>query len=329
MCQLYPMRGPGVDEQALREAVDWLVRHEAAPLSNAQRIAFELWLSHDEVHKAAWARVNSAIASPLNTVRTLQAQTKGAHVQAAMQALFRTRRRRVLRGALALGGVAVTAALVTERLTPLGQLMADLHTGTGERREFTLGDGLAVLLDARSAVDVRYVSGSPQLLHRAGAIVVKYVGAGTLGVHTKDGLVHLETGQLMSRVHTDRTEVVAIEGGSTVVTPGEIASFLLKVGEGVSFNPHKLEPLRGNALERTSWQQGMLAVDNWPLADVVKALQAYFPGFIRVAPSIADLQVFGVFRLEVDGLLDTLAQTMPIQVRRLGPLISIESRMLR
>ncbi|MFC3217208.1 hypothetical protein [Comamonas sp. JC664] len=57
----------------------------------------------------------------------------------------------MLRGALALGGIGVATALVADRLTPLGQLMADWHTGTGERREFTLADGTTVLLDARSA----------------------------------------------------------------------------------------------------------------------------------------------------------------------------------
>lgn len=322
------MKEAAANEQALSEAVDWLVRHEVAPLHDEHRQAFELWLNTDAMHQAAWARVNSAFAAPLNTVRNLQAQAKGVHVQVAMQALFQTRRRRVLRGALAMGGVSVTTALVAERLTPLGQLMADLHTGTGERREFTLADGSTVWLDARSAADVRYVSGVPQLQHRAGALIVERSGSGALRIRTQDGLVQLETGRLMSRIHPDRTEVVAMEGIATV-TPGELSPALLHAGGGASFSAQRLEPLPGNALDRTFWRQGMLAVDNWPLAEVAKTLQAYFPGFIRVAPSVADLQVFGIFRLEVDELLSTLAQTLPVQVRRLGPLISIDRRQVR
>lgn len=319
------MKGSTVNERALSEAVDWLVRHEAAPMCAAHRQAFELWLNKDDMHQAAWARVNSVIAAPLNTVRNLQAQTNSVHMQAALQALVRTRRRRILRGALAVGGVAVTTTLVAERLTPLGQLMADLHTSTGVRREFTLADGSTVVLDARSAADVRYESGGTQLLHRAGALIVNHAGPRALSVLTADGRVYLEAGRLMSRVHSDRTEVVAIEGIATI-TLGALSPVLVSAGSGVSFSAQKLTPLVGNVLDRTFWQQGMLAVDSWPLAEVAKALQPYFPGFIRVAPSVAHLQVFGIFRLEVDELLSTLAQTMPIQVRRLGPLIFIDSR---
>lgn len=128
-------------EQDLCAAVDWLVRHEAAALSAAERQEFEQWLGQDNRHRCAWDRVNGALAAPLTTVRNMQAQAEGVHVQAAMQALFRTRRRRVLRGALAMGGVAVAASLVADRLTPLAQVMADLRTGTGERRAFRLADG--------------------------------------------------------------------------------------------------------------------------------------------------------------------------------------------
>ena len=322
------MTEAATNERALSEAVDWLVRHEAAALSDEHRQAFERWLRTDALHQRAWTQVNAACAVPLNTVRKLQAQAKGVHVQAAMQALFRTRRRRVLRGALAVGGVTVAAALVAERLTPLGQLMADLRTGTGERRGFTLADGSTVLLDARSAADVHYVSGVPQLLHRAGALIAESAGPGAFRVRTKDGVVQLGAGRLMSRIHPDRTEVVAMEGVATV-TPGEHSPAVLHAGGGVRFSAQALEPLRGSALDRTSWQQGMLAVDNWPLAEVIEALQAYFPGYLRVAPSVADLQVFGIFRLDVGEVLSTLAQTLPVQVRRLGPLISIDSRQVR
>ncbi len=76
-------------------------------------------------------------------------------------------------------------------------------------------------------------------------------------------------------------------------------------------------------MQRAAWQQGMLAVDDWPLADVAQALQAYFSGYIRVAPAVAELRVFGIFRLDVDGLLTTLSQMLPLQIQRWGPLIRI------
>ena len=317
-------------EQDLCAAVDWLVRHEAAALSAAERQEFEQWLGQDNRHRCAWDRVNGALAAPLTTVRNLQAQAEGVHVQAAMQALFRTRRRRVLRGALAMGGVAAAASLVADRLTPLAQVLADLRTGTGERRAFRLADGSTVLLDARSAVDVRYLSGVPQLQHRAGALIATraHAGAGPLEIRTRDGLARLESGRMMSRVHSDRTEVVAMEH-SLSLQPRALQSVILGAGEGASFSASRMAPLHGNPLHRAAWQQGMLAVDDWSLAEVAQALQAYFPGFIRVSPAVAELRVFGIFRLEVDELLNTLAQILPVQVRRLGPLISIDTKGVR
>lgn len=319
------MTAPSIPTHALHTAADWLVRQEAAPLNEGDRQAFAQWLRQDPAHQTAWERVNTALAAPLATVRTLQPQAEGLHVQAAMQALFQTRRRRVLRGALAMGGIGVTSAFVADRLTPLGHAMADLRTGTGERRSFTLADGTTVLLDARSAVDVHAIAGTTVLQHRTGALIATCAanGSSPLQVHSRDGQVQLDAGRMMARILADRTEVVAMDGPLTLL-PREHAPSVLRTGEGARFSARGTEPLHGNALGRTAWQQGMLAVDDWPLAEVAQALQAYFPGFIRVSPSVAGLRVFGIFQLDVPQLLQTLTEILPVHIHRLGPLISID-----
>lgn len=324
------MSGTLPPAQALGAAVDWLVRHESETMSDADRQAFEDWLHQDAHHRAAWQRVTSALAAPLEAVRSLQAHTEGLHAQAAMQVLFRTRRRRVLRGALALGGMGLASAWVADRLTPLTQVMADWHTGTGERRAFTLADGSTVLLDARSAVDVHYAAGVPVLQLRAGAMVASRPHAGTapLQVRTRDGVLLLSAGRMMGRVYADRTEVVALDQGLTL-RPNEAAQAWLHTGEGARFSARQIEPLPGNPVQRAAWQQGMLAVDDWSLAEVAQALQAYFSGYIRVSPSVADLRVFGIFKLDVDELLNTLSQMLPLRIQRLGPLVTIGERGVR
>lgn len=316
-----------MNAQVLGDAVDWLVRHEAIALSDADREDFERWLRQDALHRTAWSQVNGALAAPLNTVRKLQTQADEVHVKAAMQALYRTRRRRVLRGALALGGLGVASAFVAERLTPLAHMTADLRTGTAERRAFTLADGSTVELDARSAVDVRDVAGAPELWHRAGALIAARPDAGSapLKIISERGAILLASGRMMTRVHADRTEVVAIDH-SVVVQPRQSRQLQLAAGEGARFSTQAVEPLHGNPLHLASWQHGMLAVDDWSLAEVAQSLQAYCTGLIRVATSVAELRVFGIFRLDVDELLATLVQILPIQVRRLGPLISIDKK---
>jgi len=318
------MSATPLPSSALHAAVDWLVRHEAETMGAADHQAFARWLQQDAQHQAAWERVRAALAEPLTAVRHLQAHTQGLHAQAAMQALVRTRRRRVLRGALALGGLGVATALVADRLAPLGELMADWRTGTGERREFMLADGTSVLLDARSAVDVHDAAGVTVLQLRAGALIATRAGAGAspLQIHTRDGVALLDAGRMMGRLYADRTEMVALDQGLTL-RPRESAQTLLHAGEGARFTDHRLQALGGHAVQRAAWQQGMLAVDDWPLADVAQALQAYFSGYIRVAPAVAELRVFGIFRLDVDALLTTLSQMLPLQIQRWGPLIRI------
>ena len=161
----------------------------------------------------------------------------------------------------------------------------------------------------------------------AGALIATraFTGPAPLSIHTRHGQVQMDAGRMMSRVHTNRTDVVALEG-LLHFQPRELAQSRLRTGEGASFSGSTLERLQGNAVNRAAWQQGMLAVDDWPLVDVMNAIQAYYPGFIRVAPSVSGLRVFGIFQLDVQLLLDTLAQTLPVQLRRLGPLVSIDAK---
>ncbi|MFC3217207.1 hypothetical protein [Comamonas sp. JC664] len=105
--------------------------------------------------------------------------------------------------------------------------------------------------------------------------------------------------------------------------PREAAQTLLHAGQGARFSARQLQPLAGNAVQRAAWQQGMLAVDDWPLADVAQALQAYFFWLYPRGP-------FGggsacVWHLQAGGgeLLGTLGQMLPLQIQRWGPLITI------
>lgn len=329
------MSTPHPGSAALEAAVDWRIRHESTALSAAEQQAFEHWLAAAPDHRAAWARVGGVLADPLAAIRQLQAREEGLHVQAAMQGLFRARRRSLLRGALALGGMGATAAITADRWLPLQELMADLRTGTGQRQQFALAHGGTVLLDARSAVNVHNGDGDSDgttTLHlRTGALIAAPTPTPTpapadtapIHIRTHDGLVRLGTGKAMCRVHADHTEVVAMEQPLVVQASGGRQA-AVPPGDGVRITAQAIERLHGNSLGRTLWQQGMVAAEDWPLQDLITALQAYYPGFLRLSASASTLRVFGIFRLDVDDLLATLAHALPIQIRRLDPVISID-----
>src|SRR5690606_1440327 len=81
-------------------------------------------------------------------------------------------RRHLLRGALAIAGVGLGVHLLGRPGMPL-ELGADLRSGTGERLAETPPDGSQLLLDACSAVDLRFDAYSRELLLRRGKLLVQ------------------------------------------------------------------------------------------------------------------------------------------------------------
>lgn len=314
-------------DRALDAAVDWRVRQESNRFGERERQAFEHWLSCDPDNQAAWARVSGGVLeAPLETVRAFRERGAMPHAQAAALALHKVRRRRVFRGALAVAGTAATAGLLADRLTPIGELTADLHTGTAQRKNFTLADGTDVLLDARSAVDVLHRSGATQLRLRSGALIATPAAssASVLTIDTPHCRVLGEGARVHCRALASATEVVAMDSALQVQL-ADGRSMRLRAGEGASASNEALQPLAGRAADRAAWRDGMLAVQDWTLGETVDALRAYRTGFIRVSRPAAALRVFGIFRLDVDDALAALAYTLPLQVQRLGPwLVSID-----
>ena len=314
-------------DRALDAAVDWRVCQESNRFGEGERQAFEHWLSSDPHNQAAWARASGGVlGAPLETVRAFRERGAMPHAQAAVLALHKVRRRRVFRGALAVAGTAATAGLLADRLTPIGELTADLHTGTAQRRNFTLADGTDVLLDARSAVDVLHRSGAMQLRLRSGALIATPAAssASVLAINTPHCRVLGEEARVHCRALAPATEVVAMNG-AVQVQLADGRSMRLRAGEGASASNQALEPLAGRAADHAAWRDGMLAVRDGTLGETVDALRAYHAGFIRVSRPAGALRGFGIFRLDVDDALAALAYTLPLQVQRLGPwLVSID-----
>ncbi|KAF1023346.1 MAG: Protein FecR [Paracidovorax wautersii] len=215
-----------------------------------------------------------------------------------------------------IAATAGTAGLVANRFAPLAELTADLYTDTGQHREFALADGTTVLLDARSAVDTP----APGLLRlRAGALIASQPGARGEGlqIQTPHGRIVCGPAQAHCRLKKDATEVVGLDH-TLRVQPQAGAATALRAGEGLRLTAAGTQRLPGHASDRAAWRDGMLAAEDWPLGDVVEALRAYYPGLIRVSEAAAAVRVFGIFRLDVEEALQTLAYTRPVQVHRLG-----------
>jgi len=312
------------DAAMMEAAVDWQVSLEAGRMTAADRDAFQRWHDADPRHAQAWRRVTGVLQQPIAIVQEINGPSHG-QLLAARKALLHMRRRRLLRGALVLAGTAGGGLLALDRARPIGQLMADLTTGTGERRSFDLPDGSQALLDARSAVDMDFSGSRRRLTLRAGGLIARVHAhsASALEIGTAYGTLRSADGRVMADHHGDSVRVVALDGPVSVIVQGA-SQATLQSRQGVRLTRSGVHKLPGDPLALASWERGMLSVDNAPLQEVVQALQAYYGGILRVAPEARGLPVFGVFALDdPEQAIQALSASLGLRVRRFGWLISI------
>ncbi|SDO87308.1 FecR family protein [Rhodoferax sp. OV413] len=325
---------PQTLDAATEAAVGWLVTLHSGNMSRAEQHGFDAWLQASPQHRDAWERLAAPLGMLLTPARKA-ANTVGigsllgdtlAHAESRIR-----QRRRLLRGALAVGGVATAVALVAERYTPLAQIHADLRTGTGQRSNFTLPDGSQITLDARSAADIDFRPGHRRVTLRQGALIAQ--ATPTQAVHapfvvaTAHGQVRALGTRFVVRKEAQHSYVGMLEH-SVEITAADGQRRELVEGCSARFGVGGITAVLDAPDAASAWQHGMLEVHDQPLGEVVQALRAYRPGILRVAPEATALRVYGSYALDdTDRALAALAETLPISVRtyQRGWLVVVEA----
>ena len=305
------------------DAIGWLVLLRSGEATAADQTAFTEWLHGDPARSAAWQRLAGPVDGAFAAARALNQRVPG-QADTIAQALadaatHAQRRRRMLRGALALGGVGLGTGLLAQRFTPLQDALADLRTGTGERRRFALADGSTLLLNARQGFRSRAVL--PVRL-RSGECIAS-VQPDTLRPFValcQHGSVHVPPGaaatRFLLRQEADRSLAVALQG-SVELAPADApgARQPLAPGQAAWMTPTSTTPAPEAAPTATAWQQGLFVVNDRPLGEVVAALRPYRHGLLRIAPEAARLRVHGSYPLDdTDRALAIIADTLPVAV---------------
>jgi transmembrane sensor len=303
-------------EQATRDAVDWLLLLERLPPEDAAHASFRQWLVQLPVHQLAWQRVNGVLAAPLADLRSSGQLPMAAR---ALRSGAQVSRRRLVGGGLAGLLLALGGGAWLNRLTPLDQLFADLRTGTGEQRSFTLDDASRVTLDARSALDVRSAGALRELYLQAGAVLLQAAAqAQPLTIGCRDGRVRCSGATLLLRQQQEAT-VLSVQQGAVLLTTGQGDSQVVQAGQAVRFDSQRITEQAPSLWSRSTWAQGYLEVRDEPLGEVVEALRPYRAGLLRISPQASRLRVYGSFPLaDVQRTLLALAQTLPIEVSNSG-----------
>lgn len=284
--------------------------------------AFEAWIAN-AANAQAWERVQTH----LGTTFLPLARNSDSKVRRVLQSPD-PQRRRLLRGALVLGGVGVGATLIGRQSKLLTSMGADLSTTTAQRRDFKLPDGSTLVLDARSAVDIDFTASQRNVMLRKGKLVIEASDdPRPLVVRTSHGFARSSDARFMVSLQDDATHVWAMTSSLCVgLLEGQCS--LLKSGAGARLNSRAIQPLAANRKGETSWESGRLSVDDWALGEVIQALQPYRRGVLRIDPAAAQLRVSGLFSLDnSERALASLEQILPVRIEQyLGFWTRIELR---
>lgn len=310
-----------------RAAVDWMLRLESGQACPSERQVFKAWLAESPEHMAAWQRVAGVLKMPLADLQSAENRSPG-HLQAARQALMASHspaRKNALKGGLLVLVLGLGSVGVMDRITPLTGLMADQHTGTGERRTFELADGSRLTLNARSAVDIEFSAGQRRVRLREGELQVDVAADANrpFVVATAQGQVKALGTRFMVRQGDDESLASVQQHSVQLDTTGGLQR-RIETGQAVSFTAHQIDPQTPTSRSQADWLEGRVELHDEPLSALVEALRPYQRGVLRISPEAARVRVFGVFPLDnTPKTLSALAQTLPIKVTRYGPWLTL------
>lgn len=313
------------DSDSLRsEAVDWLVRINAAPEDSAAREGLEAWLASSEAHRRAYRSIER--------VWRLSGELPSTTPSFSPKAVDPSRVRRTRR-AWGLAAAVFVACVALWSFPSLKlYLQADHMTDVAELRELVLEDGSIVHLDAASAIAVHYKKGRRAVELLAGQAFFKVVSA-------RDRPFVVTAGNVVVTVRGTAFDVGSSRDGVSVGVQSGTVEVLVSGGErnvlSTLTRGERMVVDRQGGVARSqvapedvaSWREHRLVVDGATLGEVVDELGRHHRGVIVVRDRhLADRRITGVFDLRRPlEALHTVARTQHGSVLEISPYLTIVS----
>ncbi|MCU0091147.1 FecR family protein [Pseudomonas koreensis] len=312
------------DETLIDEAAQWMALLQSGHVSLQERAAFDAWRTADPRHQ----QIIEQMGGGLNLLR--HSNLRGLPRESVLHSLNApSSRRRFLSGSLSVLGIAVLAGLLGRRYGWLPEA-GELSTGTGERREFTLEDGSALTLNARSRVVPRFNNLERLLDLRSGELLIDVAKnlARPFVVETEHGRMRALGTKFLVQRGEDSTRLVMLHSQVEVVTASG-ARQVVEAGESLLFNRQEILALERSKGQESAWVQGRLEVRDRPLSEVIDNLRSYRRGILHLSPEVAGLRLSGLYPLDDnDRTLQLLERSLPIRVTWHNPYwVSIEARL--
>jgi len=295
--------------EMVRAAASWHALLTSGEATEADLANCRAWQASHPGHAEAFRRLEAL----LGRFEGLPAEPARRALQAGMAAAPGARRR--LAAGIGLAGLALLLGIGTD----WPWLLADHHAEIGEIREVTLPDGSRLTLDTGSAVDLRYDDATRRILLLRGDIMLDVApdAARPLVVETPQGSLRA-LGTRFTVHRGDGDTRVSVQESAVRACAAADDCLILQPGQGARLQGQRIEGPFAAPLQAEAWAQGVLVVENRPLAEVLDALARYRRGVLRYDPAaIAHLRVSGVLPLrDTDKALAALAASLPVTLTR-------------
>lgn len=297
-------------EPLTEAALEWQVRLHSGDATDSDQAAYHTWREASPAHQAA-------------------AMTAERLWQSLGPAAPRPRPLKRVAG-LAVVLVALVGAMAgTGTFGPPASWIADHSTGTGERRTLQLADGSRLDLDAATRLDVDFDGDRRRVTLHSGTIHITVApdAARPFEVEAAGGIIRALGTQFDVRRQHDEVRVAVTEHAVRVrypVTGTEAvdlaAGHKLRYGKRTGLGT----PASADLQALTAWRRGYMAFDGRQLGEVIAEMGRYRGGFVLIRDrALYDLPVTGLFPTDdAEGLLDAIAATLPVRIRRF-PLITV------
>ena len=292
-----------------QEAAEWYAVLSSGEVSDSEKSEWQAWLDAAPEHAKAWALVEEVV-SRFQGLPPALAQT-------ALDTPALDRRAALkLLGVLCVSGGALTAGMNS---SAWNREFADLTTGTGEVRSWSLADGTRLSLNARSAVDVLIEPRQRLIRLYQGEILIQTghdlpLAQSPFRVETGHGLIRALGTRFMVSARDHDVEV-SLDEGALEVQPFGAAVQRLHAGDATRLERNKTSLIHPRNPHAAAWEQGLIFADGMPLSLYLKQLAQYRPGILSCDSTAATLQVSGVFKLaESNRLLARLPEILPVKV---------------
>lgn len=309
------------DDRLRREAIGWAARLSDREATADDRRSFERWQAQTPAHAHAYR----TIARIWNDRQLDDAARHAAKRQPAVtprvSAGFVWRWARPICAAVACLVAMLWGAQYFDLLT---QLQADQHTAVGERRTVRLSDGSMVTLNTESAIAAAFdgTIRTVRLLKGEAFFKVQPDPDRPFIVESGETIAKAVGTEFVVRTQPGADRVTVIEGAVAVSSRRHQPSTeKLTAGHTIEHLGGRLGTVqRIDVSAASAWLQGLLIVDDVPLAHVIEEVQRYYPGAIVLwNREIGERHVTGTYKLDQPSqILYHLTKTLPLRTANLA-----------